>query len=84
MIADGDTVFRARVAVALLALTVVIVPGGSLHGRSRTLDLLAAGVSDSQAAVAASALTGFTFEQATHQRVAPKTTPHLPGEVFAY
>jgi amidase len=26
----------------------------------------------------------FAYEQATHHRVAPKTTPHLPGETFAY
>src|SRR5207302_475810 len=70
----------ARMAAATEGLVLFLA---EFDGRPIATACLAASVS-AQPPRTFDLLTASVAEQASHRRVAPKSTPHLPGEVFTY
>lgn len=79
-IGDGDRGPRDNPLSAVTGLPAIVVPAGvTPEGFPISLEMLGRPFSEPTLIRIAHA-----YEQATHKRVAPSTTPHLPGETFSY
>ena len=79
-IGDGDRGARDNPLSAVTGLPAIVVPAGMTpDGFPIALEMLGRPFSEPTLIRIAHA-----YEQATHKRVAPSTTPHLPGETFLY
>jgi amidase len=80
MLGSSDDGPRDNSISAATGLPAIILPAGlSEEGLPLALEILGRPFSEPMLIQLA-----YGYEQASHARVAPKTTPHLTGEVFAY
>lgn len=76
----GDRGPRDNPVSAITGLPAVVVPAGvDAQGLPIAIEFLGRPFSEPTLLRLA-----YAYEQASHRRVAPKSTPHLPGEVFSY
>jgi Asp-tRNA(Asn)/Glu-tRNA(Gln) amidotransferase A subunit family amidase len=79
-IGEGDRGSRDNPLSAVTGLPAIVVPAGvTREGFPLSLEMMGRPFSEPTLIRIAHA-----YEQATHNRVAPSTTPHLPGETFSY
>jgi amidase len=80
MIGSADDGPRDNPISAVTGLPAIVLPAGlNEEGLPLALEILGRPFSEAKLIQLA-----FAYEQASHRRVAPTTTPHLPGEVFTY
>jgi len=80
MLGNSDDGPRDNSISSTTGLNAIVLPAGlSEEGLPLALELLGRPFSEP-----ALLQLAYAFERASHARVAPKTTPHLPGEVFTY
>jgi Asp-tRNA(Asn)/Glu-tRNA(Gln) amidotransferase A subunit family amidase len=80
MIGNGDHGIRDNPISAVTGLPAIAIPAGvDEMGLPLALELLGRPFSEPRLIHLA-----YAYEQASHRRVMPKTTPHLPGEVIRY
>ena len=76
----GDRGPRDNPISAITGLPAIVVPAGvDAQGLPVSIELLGRPFTEPTLLRLA-----FAYEQASQRRVAPKSTPHLPGEVFRY
>jgi amidase len=76
----GDRGPRDNPISAITGLPAIVVPAGvDAQGLPVSIELLGRPFTEPTLLRLA-----FAYEQASQRRVAPKSTPHLPGEVFSY
>lgn len=79
-IGTGDRGIRDNPISAITGLPAIVVPAGvNEEGLPISLELLGRPFSEPTLIRLA-----YAYEQASRKRVAPKTTPHLPGDRFTY
>jgi Asp-tRNA(Asn)/Glu-tRNA(Gln) amidotransferase A subunit family amidase len=79
-VGEGDRGSRDNPLSAVTGLPAIVVPAGvTREGFPISLEMMGRPFSEPTLIRMAHA-----YEQATHKRVAPSTTPHLPGETFSY
>ena len=80
LIGDGDRDTRDNPLSSVTGLPAIVLPAGvTKAGLPIAIEMLGRPFSEPVLIRAASA-----YEQATRARVAPASTPHLPGETFVY
>src|SRR5439155_9476991 len=76
----GDRGPRDNPVSAITGLPAIVVPAGvDAQGLPIAIEFLGRPFSEPTLIRLA-----YAYEQASHRRVAPKSTPHLPGEAFTY
>jgi Asp-tRNA(Asn)/Glu-tRNA(Gln) amidotransferase A subunit family amidase len=80
LVGDGDRGPRDNPLSSVTGLPAMVVPAGvTKEGLPIAIELLGRPFGEPALIRVASA-----YENVTHARVAPSTTPHLPGETFVY
>ena len=80
MIGNSDDGPRDNCISAVTGLPAIVLPAGvNEEGLPMAMELLGRPFNEPKLIQLA-----YAYEQASHARVAPKTTPHLSGEVFSY
>ena len=80
MVGSSDDGPRDNSISAVTGLPAIVLPAGmNEEGLPLALELLGRPFSEPKLVQLA-----YAYEKASRARVAPKTTPHLPGEVFSY
>ena len=80
LIGDGDRGPRDNPLSSVTGLPAIVLPAGlTRDGLPIAIEMLGRPFSEPTLIGVAAA-----YENVTHARVAPKTTPHLPGETFVY
>ena len=80
LIGDGDRLTRDNPLSSVTGLPAIVLPAGMTRdGLPIAIEMLGRPFSEPTLIRVASA-----YENVTHARVAPSSTPHLPGETFVY